>query len=680
MTRRSPVAAAIVASALFTRSAVADEQAEQTPASTPAQTTPPQTTPPPLPPNEVVITGTRTAESGRRATVRTDVVTREEAERRGAADIGEALQGQLGVQVNPSAYGYLGNPSAIQIQGFDRDRVLILEDGERIVGDVGGAIDLSTIPLTDVSRIELVTGPTSSLYGTSAIGGVVNILTAPPEVEGLSGRARIEGRSRWGLLLQGSSAYRKDDTWAGVDASFQRSDGVALSDAVPDLVLPESARRLIGLRVGTRVGDRIELRLRARWIHDDLTGLESQVVPGLKTYLVDLPERTDRFTLHFSESIDVSERLNLRLMLGRQWFDGTTAKDRRDSPADETRARSDVMQSIEAVATLTEGARAWTFGARAEAEYFAQELTRTLPSQGTLVTTESLEVPRTELGSGALYGQLSWKLTDSLTVLAGARGELHLGYGGVFAPRLAAAFTPSPEWIVRASVGRGFRAPSAKEFGFVFDHSYYGYRVTGNPDLVPETSWGVNGDVSFTPKRRLTLRLGGFVNWIEQLIDIDIDPTLSAGGIADYMYRNIGEARTAGFQADAAWRVSPSLRVEAGYAYLWTRDDTNQRPLEGRPPHTLYTSALVTLPWSLELYARWRGVTDAFIDETVRSPGFSQLDLRLARALWPRAQVYAGATNILDVQKDPSRLGDQRPITGRTIYIGLRSEYPWGDE
>src|SRR6478609_8301751 len=76
-------------------------------------------------PIEVVVTGTRTPESTQRATVRTDVVTRAEAEHRGATNMGEALQGTLGVQVNPSAYGFLGNPSAIQIQGFDLDRVLV---------------------------------------------------------------------------------------------------------------------------------------------------------------------------------------------------------------------------------------------------------------------------------------------------------------------------------------------------------------------------------------------------------------------------------------------------------------------------------------------------------------------------------------------------------------------------
>lgn len=628
-------------------------------------------------PVDVVITGTRTAESGRRAPVRVDVVTRDEAERRGATNIGEALQGQLGVQVNPSAYGFLGNPSAIQIQGFDRERVLILEDGERVVGDVGGAVDLSSIPLTDVSRIEVVTGPTSSLYGTSAIGGVVNVLTAPPDLEGWSGRARIEGRSYKGFLFQGSGAYRSDDKWLGLDASFQRSDGIALREDVPDLVLPESMRFMIGLRGGAAISQSTEVRARIRLLHDNLMGLESQVVPGLKTYLIDLPESINRISIQLSEIVRFSESAQLRIALGRQQYAGTSEKDRRDSPADEMRSRSDVMQSIEATATLTENTRTWTLGMRAESEHFQQMLSKTTPLQGELVTAETSEVPRTALGSAALYGQLLWKLRDSFSVLAGARGEMHLRYGGVAAPRLSLMWNPVRPLVIRASVGRGFRAPSAKEFGFVFDHSYYGYKVQGNPDLVPERSWGLNGDISLTPTKGLVLRGGIFGNWINDLIDIDYNPVLSAGGIAEYRYRNVGEARTMGFQFDAMWRINPQLRVETGYAYLWTRDDTNLRPLEGRPPHTVYSALHAELPWSLEMVLRFRAVTDAFIDENLRSPGFETIDARLSRTVWPKAQAYIGALNVLDVKKDPARLGDQRPITGRTFYAGLRSELPW---
>src|SRR4051812_18233408 len=75
---------------------------------------------------DVVVTGTRTPENVQRATVKTDVITRAEADRRGATNVAEALATQPGLNVNPGSYGFLGGVSALQIQGFDRDRVLIL--------------------------------------------------------------------------------------------------------------------------------------------------------------------------------------------------------------------------------------------------------------------------------------------------------------------------------------------------------------------------------------------------------------------------------------------------------------------------------------------------------------------------------------------------------------------------
>lgn len=677
-TRRAVALALLAASsAAVARPALAQGDAPASPA--PVEPTQTSSAPAPSPepePIEVVVTGSRTPESSQRSTVRTRVVTREEAERRGATNVGEALQGELGVQVNPSSYGALGSPSAIQIQGFDRDRVLVLEDGERVIGDTGGAIDLSSLPLTDVTRIELVTGPTSSLYGTSAIGGVVNVITSPPWREGASGRVRLEGQSYWGGLVQGSGAYRGGDHWVGAEASGQARQGVALDETRDVLTSPSRSQRLLGLRGGTRLGD-VELFARARWIHDTEEGREEQDVPVLGTYVIDLPAEVDRVTLHVGETLHLGGGSSLRFIAGRQWAYRTSERDRRDSPVDEIRSREGVMQSLESVAVIADGdARTWVFGARAEVESLEQDLSRTEALPTGLESADIVEVPVTKLGSGALYGQLSYAITDWLTVMPGVRGELHLRYGGVVAPRLATAIRPVDELTLRLSAGRGFRAPSAKEIGFSFDHSYLGYRVAGNPDLVPESSWGINGDVTVKPSDRVTLRAGAFVNWIDDLIDIDITPVDSTGGVDTFAYRNIGKARTSGAELQAQLQAASWLRTETGYAYLWTRDDTNERPLEGRPPHTVHAAVLAELPAALELVLRYRVVTDAFLDEDLRAPGFSTFDARLARLLWPAAQVYVGAKNLFDIRKDSTRLGDQRPVDGRVVYLGVTAELP----
>ncbi|WP_437283018.1 TonB-dependent receptor [Sorangium sp. So ce375] len=624
--------------------------------------------------------------------MRTRVVTREEAERRGATNVGEALDGELGVQVNPSAYGALGNPSAIQIQGFDLDRVLVLEDGERVIGDAGGAIDLSSLPLGDVSRIELVTGPTSSLYGTSAIGGVVNVLSAPPDHPGFSGQARLEGRSRAGLLLHGSGAYRGERAWASADASFQREDSLSLVEPSDNLAqpvadapttLPRRSQTLLGLRAGAALGKRIDLRLRARWIHDEQDGIEQKEWPVLGVYLYDLPEVTDRVTLHLAETLDLGGGSNLRLAAGRQWAFRSSGRDLRGSPDEELRERSGTLHSYEAIATIADGQRTWVAGARAEVETLDQVLTVTkVSTSGTVETPPIDEVPDTQLGSAALYGQLAWKLTDELTLMPGIRGELRLRYGGVIAPRLALAYRPAPSLTLRVSGGRGFRAPSAKELGFSFDHSSLGYILQGNPELSPETSWGVNGDVTWIPREGLTVRAGAFANWVDDLIDVDPSPLeTSAGGVDTYTYMNIAEARTAGLDLSATLQPAPWLRIEAGYAYLWTRDDTADpgQPLSGKPPHTAQAALRADLPLELELVARLRTIGGAFIEDDLRAPGFTTLDARLARPLWPSSQAYIGVRNLLGAQKDPDRRGDHRPLEGRTFYVGVRAELPWED-
>jgi outer membrane receptor for ferrienterochelin and colicins len=632
---------------------------------------------------DVVITGTRTPERSQRATVKVDVVTREEAERRGATNVAEALSTQPGVQVNPSAYGFLGGVGAIQIQGFDRDRVLVLEDGERVVGDIGGAIDLSNISIGDVSRIEIVTGPTSSLYGSSAIGGVVNVLTAPPVADGLSGRARLEGRTGPAMIVTSSGAWRAKRTWVGMDANYTytnslRARGRGVDPTLPDLQVPRGERGMLGVRGGFALSERVDVRLRARWMHDRADGLSSQVVPALGRFLIDLPEETNRFTVHAITNVDLGKGSTLRMTLGQQRYFNETAQDRRASPVDEVHDRQQRMQSFETVVTIADGPRTWVGGTRFEAESFRQQITKTDVIGGKLSTQQNDELVPLTLSNGAVYGQLQWKM-GPLTVLPGLRGELNSRYGGAAAPRMAAALKLGKVAIVRASVGRGFRAPSGKELGFVFDHSFFGYRVIGNSTLRPETSWGVNGDVTVNPTPDFALRAGGYANWIEDLIDIDIANGVQSGSVVTYSYKNFGHARTMGTYLGASARLGKRFRADVSYDYLFTRDDDGEQPLGGRPPHTVTCSGTWSLPWKLELYGRTRSVTDAFLSATSRAPGYTTVDVRVARELWPRAQVYLGILNLLDARQDPGRVGDLRPPLGRVFYAGIRGEIPSED-
>jgi outer membrane receptor for ferrienterochelin and colicins len=289
-----------------------------------------------------------------------------------------------------------------------------------------------------------------------------------------------------------------------------------------------------------------------------------------------------------------------------------------------------------------------------------------------------------------MYAQLSWKI-GTLTVMPGTRVEMHSRYGESVAPRLAAAWQVTPILVLRASGGRGFRAPSAKELGFVFDHSFYGYRVLGNRELRPEKSWGISTDATLTPSREVQLRGSVFHNWVDDLIDLDLGNGTFDNGVASYSYTNFGRARTAGGQVDFRFRPAPWITADTSYAFTWTRDDVNDQPLPARPPHTVTSSIRVEPGWKLEAYVRARVITNSFLSvdardaagnvtAETRAPGYQTVDVRLGRALWPRSQVYVGALNLLDVKQEPGRLGDTRPPLGRIIYIGLRADFPWEND
>jgi outer membrane receptor for ferrienterochelin and colicins len=404
-------------------------------------------------------------------------------------------------------------------------------------------------------------------------------------------------------------------------------------------------------------------------------GVESQTCPGLGTYVTDAQGRANRFALQALGTLRLDGGSGLRLSLARQWVDRTSDTAPRGSPLGETQDTTQAMTSAEATATLADGSRTWVAGARLELQDAKQDVTTRRDEGGAVVTTTTQELAPRDLGVAAAYGQLQWKL-GRLTVLPGVRGERHFSFGGVVAPRLATAARLGESVTLRAAAGRGFRAPSAKELGFNFDHSMYGYRVVGNPDLGPERSWGVNGDVTWTPTAAFTARAGAFANWVQDLIDIDLAGGVTTGTVVTYGYRNVARVRTAGGQVGATAKPWTWLRADVAYDYLWSRDVLADAPLPGRSASTLTAALQASLPWRLDATARARFVSEAYVDAETRSPGYNTIEARVARPVTDTMFVYAGVLNLMDVHQDPGRVGDLRPPLGRIIYAGVRGALP----
>ena len=146
----------------------------------------------------VVITGTRTEHRVSDSPVDVQLITDTDIRRSGARDVAELLEREGGVYVSRQA----GRGTRIEMQGLASEHVLILINGQRVIGRINGAIDLTRLRVAQIQRIEIVKGPSSALYGSDALGGVINIITREPETGGVAS-VRIDDRHQGDLFAFG---------------------------------------------------------------------------------------------------------------------------------------------------------------------------------------------------------------------------------------------------------------------------------------------------------------------------------------------------------------------------------------------------------------------------------------------------------------------------------------------
>lgn len=173
--------------------------------------------------DRVVVTGTRTARTVDQSLASVDVITREDIERSQASSFQDLLRGRAGIDITNQ--GGAGKVSTLFLRGTESDHTLFLVDGIRVGSATSGLAALQDLPLELIERVEIVRGPRSSLYGSEAIGGVVQVFTRAPG-SGLHMRLHAAAGSEGFREAGAGLDARAGQAWFGVDASHQRTDGI----------------------------------------------------------------------------------------------------------------------------------------------------------------------------------------------------------------------------------------------------------------------------------------------------------------------------------------------------------------------------------------------------------------------------------------------------------------------
>lgn len=172
----------------------------------------------------VLVTASRSQERLADSLVPAQVIEREEIERSQARDLIELLRGRAGIDVGNT--GGRGKLSSLYIRGTESDHVLVLVDGVKMNSATAGMPAFQDLPLAQIERIEIIRGPRSSLYGSEAIGGVIQVFTRDGGAPGLSRHARVGAGSHGAREASAGFGYRGKRGWIGVDGAYDATDGI----------------------------------------------------------------------------------------------------------------------------------------------------------------------------------------------------------------------------------------------------------------------------------------------------------------------------------------------------------------------------------------------------------------------------------------------------------------------
>lgn len=598
------------------------------------------------------------------------VIDGAELDRAGIEFVADALRRVPGLIVVGG--GSFGAVTSVFLRGAESDYVQVLVDGVA-VNEPGGAYDFSALTTDNVERIEIIRGPASSLYGSDAVGGVIQIFTrrgtGAPAGE-LSISVGSYGTRRWqGGLSGGSDAI-----------SYSFAVGSTDSDGILEFnnTLQQTTATA---RIQGQLDASTDLTVSARY--DDRT----YHFPTDGTGAV-----TDRNAYTFGDA------LSLNLDAGRRWTDAletrfsyrvhesdTGSEDAADTPADTLgfygySSLNDIRRTTTDLRAIWRGSG----GTAVAAGYELERQTIRAFSQSFSQYGTSPSMSRNDRSNRALYTQLSWVRGD-LALSGGLRAEDNERFGAAATWRAGAAWrSGGSETRLRLSAGTGIKEPT-------FFETYAAGFATGNPELEPERSLSFEAGADRDLGAGVTMSLTAFNQSYQDLIQY----TFSTPAPGAPNFHNVARARSRGLEAEAMLDAG-RFNVNSSYTWLDTRVEDSGfdegpgatfvegGPLIRRPEHSFAATAFVHIARvaGLEVSARHTGDREdrdfaSFPASPVVLPGYTVVDVAVNLDLWGRGgrALSAGpgftltvrAENLFDAEYEEV-WGFRSP--GRGIYVG----------
>lgn len=598
--------------------------------------------------DEVVVTGTMKPVTRAESPVPVSIITPKLFRKNPTPSLFEAVGMINGVQ--PQINCNVCNTGDIHINGMEGPYTMVLIDGMSIVSGLSTVYGLNGIPNSLVERIEVVKGPASALYGSEAMGGIINVITKDPEKAPFVS-IDVHGTS-WGEISTDASLKfktGKSTSLLGVNYFNYQNPIDKNDDGFTDVTLQD--RVSIFNKWNFQRRDARMASLAARYIYEDRWGGEmnwskkwrgGDEVYGESIY-TKRAELIGMYQLPTKEKIYAQFSYNWHNQ--NSWYGDLPYMANQQVAFAQTHWDKEWGQS-----------HAFLLGMAFRYNYYDDNTPATATSDGTSNQSAHTYLP-------GVFVQNEWTATPNHKLLVGYRYDYDKNHGHVHSPRMAYKWSPHEEHTVRASFGTGFRVVNL----FTEDHA----ALTGAREVIiasaldPERSY--NGNLNYVvhiPSRYFSLEmdLTGFYSYFTNKIvaDFDTDPQ-------KILYDNLsGHAIAKGISLDTDFIFDIPLRVSAGVSYMdvYTVDEEDGKNIKSQQLHAPKWSgnfvATYTLPkgFMIDLTGQWNGpMRLPILPNDYRpeySPWFCITNVQVTKDFANGISLYGGAKNIFNfVPKDP---------------------------
>ena len=564
--------------------------------------------------------------------------------------------------------GGFGQPTSVFIRGAESDQTVVVIDGV-VMNDPaqpGGGYDFENLLIGDISRIEILRGAQSTLYGSQAIGGVINIVTADP-TRPAGGSVSLEGGSHDTGYGTASLDGKSDSLKWRIAGNYFGSSGI------PNFDEYLGGRRDAASQLGAAAGQirydltpQLELDLRGYYVQarTDFDGYDTPT----GAFGDDHEYGKTKQAIAYAGLVWHSADHSVTQRVAAQYTDSETRNYDPDAPANLGSPSTETFYGI-GRNTRAEYQGNWAFTSAGQLVFGAQHEHSTIDTDTPAFDITPMPLEK-DVNIDSVYAQGQYEVVKGLTLTAGGRYDHHDVYGGHGTGQFAAAWAlPDQQTVLRASFGQGFKAPSL----------YQLYSQYGNRALVPETanSWDAGIErhawqdalvVSATYFERSSRNLIAF-------FDCTTPSPLCATEPFGY-YANVNRSEAHGVEFAGTLKATSSLSFMGNYTFLDPKDTSPGSPTYGnqlprRPQNLANATATYLWPFRLntELALRYSGPSYDDAPNQIRLGGYVLVDFRASLPIGAHVELYGRVENLTDRHYETAY---QYGTFGRSAYIGGR--------